>query len=106
MQKTRASRSGRAVPGRWYLMSQYAPSGRVVKRKRWFGAGRLRLLRTDADAEPSRRPADAFVQAEQLESGNGGSRDQHGREMYRVESSNRIAWKRLSRALDDLRTDP
>ena len=40
-------------------------------------AGRLRLLRADADAEPSRRPADAFVQAEQLESGNGGSRDQH-----------------------------
>jgi hypothetical protein len=60
----------------------------------------------NSQAEASRRPADAVVQAEQLESGHGCSRDEHRREMHRIESSNRPAWKRLSRAFDNLRADP
>ncbi|MBI3279859.1 MAG: hypothetical protein HYZ57_08470 [Acidobacteria bacterium] len=63
---------------------------------------RRSLFRTNSQAEASRRLAYAIVQAKHLESRYGGTRNQHGREMYGIQRSNWLTRKWLARALDNL----
>jgi hypothetical protein len=52
------------------------------------------------------RSADALVQGQELEAWDYRSGEQRGSQVNRIQGPNRLAWKRLPRALDNFRTDP
>ena len=60
----------------------------------------------DSQAEPSRRSPNAIVKAQHLESSDDRACGQGGREVNRIERSDRFAGKWLAGALNDVRTDP
>ena len=64
------------------------------------------LLGANAEAQGWRRPAETFVQTEQLEARERAASDERGRQVQCVKRSDRLARERLPRPSDDLRTDP
>ena len=64
------------------------------------------LLRTKLQSKSFGRLANAVIEAEQLESGDGRPSDEHRCEVYGIERPNRFSRKRLPSAIDDLWTYP
>jgi hypothetical protein len=62
--------------------------------------------RLDGDAQPFRSLAQALIEAQKSEAGDRGTRNEKRCEVDGIECPNRVAGKRLTRAIDYLSRDP
>ena len=80
-----------------------AKGPRGARRRQLFGGLRLsRVFRQQREAKFLAHGADAIVEAQKFESGDGRARDENGCQVNGVESSDRIARERSPRTVDDL----